>query len=138
MERIVSYTLQNFKKLLYIGILIEVLCFLYCWPVTFSNLLLYLVKNVVLSLVLALMTHGAKLNNMTGATKLFSRIKWVKYTELFFILFMIIASIIGIIVTLKTRDLQNSCMILPTVIGMYSASRAVRIYEHELKENEYG
>lgn len=105
-------------------------------PIEFTEFVSYIIKNVVLSLVFLLMIPAARLNNATGATKMFKKIKLVKYSEFYIAILALIAALVGIILMLKTKQFENSCIIIPSVIVLYSAARAANIYDKELKNDD--
>lgn len=96
---------KNIKKLLCIGIIIDIMSYIYCMPIDMKELFFYLIKNIVLSLFFLLMIHGARLNNKTGATRLFSKIKYAKYSEFFVALLTVVAAFLGLIIMIKKRNL---------------------------------
>lgn len=136
MDKFIKFNIKNFKKMLYIGIVVQIASYLYCAPVELAQLSSYLIKTIITSLFLLLMIHGAKLNNSTGATKLFSRIRFFKYSEFCVIFIAVLAAVLGLIVMLKTKEFDNSCIVVPAIVGLYSASRAACIYEEELQTKE--
>lgn len=109
--------------------------YIYCMPIDTKEFFSYLIKNIVISLVFLLMIHGAHLNNRTGATKLFSKLKFAKYSEFSVVLLTLFAALLGLIMMIKTKEFEFSCLIIPSFVGLYSASRAFCISETELKRN---
>lgn len=134
--RLILIIKKNIKKLLCIGIAIDIMSYIYCMPIDTEELLSYLIKNIVLSLIFLLMIHGARLNNFTGATRVFSKIPYAKYSEFFVVLLTLLAAILGLIVMVKTKEFENSCLLIPSFAGLYSASKATCIYENELKKKD--
>ena len=134
--KVVKIIIRNIKKILCIGFVVEIISYIYCMPIEYTEFVSYIIKNFVLSLAFLLMIHVARVNNATGATKMFSKIKSVKYSEFYIAILTLIAALLGIIIMLKTRQFENSCLVIPSVIGLYSAARASDIYDIELKKDD--
>lgn len=134
MINVINFFIKKIKILIFLSGIIILFCWLYCNPIEFDTIIEYILKTIFLLFAFLLMIHGAKVNNSTGATSIFKKIKVYKYSEFFFTFPCLIIGIVGIIKVFIDKDFNNSVMLLPSVFGCYCSSKASTIYINE-KEN---
>lgn len=134
MKKVIDYFVNNIKKIIMYGIGIEILFAIYCYPISLDDMKSFIKTTVLISFFFYMIIIMIKTNNFTGATEIFDRTPWSKYAHFVLVIPVLILTIVLIIRTIITREFIYTETVIPTIIGLYCASRATQIYEKKIEE----